>query len=263
MARSRSRSTGVSAAENCGRAGINHAAVIFDLDDTLIDNHFKYLAADIKALNVVFRALGTQAPEPDTILRRADEIDRHSVETASPEEKFTLNRFPRAWVCVYEELCGVLGLAPRRDVREKVYRAAASAFTPPFPLVPGARRVLQILKKRGNPLYLLTMGDVALQREKIARTALTEFFTEIFIAVHDKKDFMARVASSHGKEATVMVGNSLRSDINPALRAGIHAVHIPRSTWSREKEPPVSCHFHRVEHIGLLPRFLDGLHRKN
>jgi len=237
------------------------AAVIFDLDDTLIDNHYKYLAADIAALNVVFRALGTQAPEPAAILHRADALDRRMVESAGPEEKFVLERFPSAWVKTYEELSAECGLPVKEEIRRRVYAAAWRVFRPPFPMVPWAASTLEKLKGRGIALHLVTLGVDSHQRTKVARTGLAAFFQSITVAVCEKQHAMASIADRYGRHGTVMVGNSLRSDINPALRAGIHAVLIPRSTWSREREEPVSDGYHRLDDIRGLPRFLDHLGR--
>jgi putative hydrolase of the HAD superfamily len=234
-------------------------AILFDLDDTLIDNHFKYLEADIAALRIVFKALGTQAPEPGAILRRADEIDRHMVEIGEPAEKFVLERFPTAWVRAYEELCAENGARVRPGIRERVYRAAFRAFRPPFPLVPFAKATLEKLRRRGFVLHLVTLGVDAHQRAKIVSTGLEPLFESITVTVCDKEKALAAHADRYGAEATVMVGNSLRSDINPALRLGLHAVHIPRSTWSREWVEPVSGDYHRLEDIRRLPALLERM----
>jgi putative hydrolase of the HAD superfamily len=92
---------------------------------------------------------------------------------------------------------------------------------------------------------LFTKGDKEEQRLKIDRSGLATYFRHT--AVVKEKDTAAyrRLASERGfdPERTWMIGNSPKSDINPALAAGLKAVYVPHPrTWTLEHEEIPETH---------------------
>ena len=72
-----------------------------------------------------------------------------------------------------------------------------------------------------------------------------------------RSEIYARIFAQHtdGADRTVMVGNSLRSDILPALAAGSYAIYVPHDmTWSYEQadEPVDHQRYRKIPHIGTL-----------
>ena len=110
--------------------------------------------------------------------------------------------------------------------------------TQPLQLLEGVRETLEYLAPR-HDLVLLTKGDVEEQKLKVERSGIEAFFRQVVIV--QEKDIAAyhRVVSEVGVDPqhTWMIGNSPRSDINPALAAGLNAVYIPHPhTWHFEHE---------------------------
>ena len=106
-------------------------------------------------------------------------------------------------------------------------------------------------------LILVTKGDVFDQERKLAASGLAGYFAAVEIVADKTADTYARIFERHsdGAARTVMVGNSLRSDILPALAAGAHAVYVPHDlTWSYEhaEEPRDEPRYARIEHLGQL-----------
>ena len=108
----------------------------------------------------------------------------------------------------------------------------------PLQLLDGVRETLDYLSPR-HDLILLTKGDAEEQKLKVERSGIEGFFRRVVIV--PEKD----VATYHsvvselqvGPKHTWMVGNSPRSDINPALAAGLNAFYIPHPhTWHLEHE---------------------------
>ncbi|MDQ6883985.1 MAG: HAD hydrolase-like protein [Candidatus Dormibacteraeota bacterium] len=111
-------------------------------------------------------------------------------------------------------------------------------------LLPAVGETLAYLEDR-HRLLLLTKGDAEEQRLKVDRSGLAAHFADVVIV--REKDINAYrdlvVAYRLEPTRTWMVGNSPRSDINPALAAGLHAVFIPHPhTWRLEHEaiPPAN-----------------------
>jgi putative hydrolase of the HAD superfamily len=113
-------------------------------------------------------------------------------------------------------------------------------------------------------LVLITKGDLFDQERKIAASGLGEHFHAVEI-VHEKtSETYQTLFARHGDGAAraMMVGNSLKSDILPALQAGSHAVHVPYElTWALEHadKPVDHDRFHQVAHLGELAEMLARL----
>jgi putative hydrolase of the HAD superfamily len=121
---------------------------------------------------------------------------------------------------------------------EQVRRFGEQIRSQPLQLLEGVRETLDYLSTR-HDLVLLTKGDVEEQKLKVERSGIEECFRQVVIV--QEKD----VATYHhvvselklDPKRTWMVGNSPRSDINPALAAGLNAVFIPHPhTWHLEHE---------------------------
>jgi putative hydrolase of the HAD superfamily len=113
----------------------------------------------------------------------------------------------------------------------------------PVELLPEVRETLEALSAR-YPLILITKGDLFDQERKLAASGLAELFHAVEIVSDKSASTYVRVftARGNGPDRALMVGNSLRSDILPALEAGAFAVHIPHDlTWTYEHvEEPVN-----------------------
>jgi putative hydrolase of the HAD superfamily len=103
----------------------------------------------------------------------------------------------------------------------------------PPPLFDGVRATLTQLSQKYR-LYLLTKGQYDEQKDKIDKSGLQPLFEELFI-VAEKVDALYRMLLERHQwqaDETCMIGNSPKSDINPALNMGMHAVYIPyEHTW--------------------------------
>jgi putative hydrolase of the HAD superfamily len=133
----------------------------------------------------------------------------------------------------------------------------------PVELLEGVRDTVESLAANYR-LMLLTKGDLFDQESKLARSGLGDFFSAVEIVSAKNAATYRAVMKRHGvaPEQFVMVGNSLRSDVLPALEAGGMAVHIPYElTWAHERleaEALVGKEFAVLERISLLPEWVKG-----
>jgi putative hydrolase of the HAD superfamily len=131
----------------------------------------------------------------------------------------------------------------------------------PVELLDGVREVVEELA-RTFPLILLTKGDLLHQETKLARSGLGAHFRGIEVVSEKDAPVYRQVMSRYGvrPERFVMVGNSLRSDILPAIEAGGHAVYVPYEvTWVHEQVPAEqlqTVQFHAIANIRELPALL-------
>ena len=109
---------------------------------------------------------------------------------------------------------------------------------PPIEFLDGVTETLPWLGERFR-LFLLTKGDQEVQVSKLERSGLAHHFEGVHVVQEKDDEVLKGLMVDYGlqPEMTWMVGNSPRSDINPALEVGIGAVHIPHSnTWSFERQ---------------------------
>lgn len=106
----------------------------------------------------------------------------------------------------------------------------------PVELLPGIREAVQAVAQE-TPVVLITKGDLFHQEKKVEQSGLTELFHRIEIVSEKTPASYRRVLDQFDLPSAcfLMVGNSLRSDIEPVLRLGGFGIHMPyRVTWSHE-----------------------------
>ena len=116
----------------------------------------------------------------------------------------------------------------------------------------------------GYRLVLITKGDLMHQEQKLAASGLGDLFVAVEIVSEKNASTYARVFERHGTGAAeaAMCGNSLRSDILPALEAGAFAAHIPYPlTWAHEMAEPPAGHprFAELASISEFPAWAKSL----
>jgi len=141
--------------------------------------------------------------------------------------------------------------------------AGRELLTYPIETLPYVDAALADLQERYR-LILVTKGDLFDQERKLAASGLAELFSAIEIVANKDAKTYTRIFGSHtdGPKHTVMVGNSLRSDILPALEAGAYAVYVPHDlTWSYEQadEPEDEARYARIAHLGQLHAAIEQM----
>jgi putative hydrolase of the HAD superfamily len=201
--------------------------VIFDLDDTLIHCN-KYFNDVLRRFAEQMQRWFPGIPE-DVILRKQLEFDLEGVH----RHGFKKERFPLSLIETYDHFCQLSGKKPILAEKEWLFELGHDVYEQQFEPYPHMRETLEILKERGSRLCLFTGGDPLVQKRKIEQLDLHSFFEQrIYIVQHKNTTAMRQVVRETGGDplATWMVGNSARTDILPALEAGIHAIHIPNET---------------------------------
>jgi putative hydrolase of the HAD superfamily len=133
----------------------------------------------------------------------------------------------------------------------------------PIEILPGVRETLERTAERYR-IILITKGDLLDQEQKLARSNLGDLFQAVEI-VSDKSPLTyQRIFARHGDgpERSMMVGNSLKSDVVPAIEVGSWGVFIPHElTWSMEHAdaPKDAPRFRQLERIDELTRLLAEL----
>lgn len=203
------------------------SAVVFDGDDTLWKTEELYDDARSKARAIVSRA-GLDGAQWEAIEQR---LDLENVGTLG----YSPDRFPTSCVQAYELLCREAGRAPAFS--QSVARAARSVFEAEAQVMPDAHQTLAALRRSGLRLALLTKGDRLIQKRRVQRSGLRNLFDLVRIVDEKSPAEIRQVVSALGVSAdrAWMVGNSMRSDVLPALAAGLRAIWIDAHVWEHER----------------------------
>ena len=131
---------------------------------------------------------------------------------------------------------------------------------PTTPLPEVEETLKRLAEQRRYRLVVFTKGELMDQESKLQRSGLEQYFSHMETVSNKSEREYRQLCENLGvaPEQTVMIGNSFRSDIAPALAAGAWAVHIPyHVVWAMEKSEEFPHErLHKIEHfseiIGLL-----------
>ncbi len=223
----------------------------FDADDTLWQNEQFF-----KLTQERFAGLLKEHAEPEHIGARLLEAERRNLKHYGYGIKgFTLSMIETA-------LEVTEGRAPASVVQE-ILGFGREMLAHPVETLPQARETLE--KLAGDyRIVLITKGDLFDQERKLAQSGLGELFDAVEIVSEKSAATYERLFARHGDGAAraMMVGNSLRSDVIPAIEAGGWGVFVPHAlTWTLEhaEEPAEAPRFRRLAHLGELPSLIEEI----
>ena len=227
------------------------STIAFDADDTLWSNEHIFHLTEER-----FRGLLSSHTDISTLSNSLLETERRNLGYYGYGIKgFTLSMIETAI-----EVTG--GQIPASDIQEIIHagREMQDHPTAPFPHV---EEVLKSLKGKYR-LLVITKGDLFDQERKIAQSGLGDYFDGVEIVSEKTADTYKTIFQSYGDgpKRSMMIGNSLKSDIHPALDAGAYGVHIPHDlTWAMEhaEKPENTDRFYQLKSINELSGLLDIL----
>jgi putative hydrolase of the HAD superfamily len=197
--------------------------LIIDADDTLWENNIYFE----QAIHSFITFLNHSRLSREEVRAVLDEVERLM--------GYGSANFTKSLVETYRRLA-------ENDLREEdieqVRRFGEQIRNQPLQLLEGVRETLDYLSPR-HDLFLLTKGDSEEQKFKVERSGIEDYFKQVIIVPEKDVTTYHHVISELqiDPQRTWMIGNSPRSDINPALAAGLNAVFIPHPhTWHVEHE---------------------------
>lgn len=220
----------------------------FDADDTLWQNEQFYRFTERE-----FAGLLNEHGDHDAISARLLEAERRNLGLYG----FGIKGFTLSMI---ETAIEVTDNAVPAEVIGKILAIGRDLLAHPVETLPGAADVLAQLAGRFT-LVLVTKGDLFDQERKLAQSGLGDLFNAVEIVSDKKPATYQNVFSRHGDgpARAMMVGNSLKSDVIPAIEAGSWGVYVPHElTWSLEhaEAPRTAARFREIAELTALPDLL-------
>lgn len=232
-------------------AGHELTTIGFDADDTLWQNEQFFRLTEKR-----FAGLLAEHGEAEHISARLLEAERRNLAVYG----FGIKGFTLSMIETAIEISG--GRVPG-SVVAGILAAGREMLSHPIEPLAHARETVEKLAGSYR-LVLITKGDLFDQERKLAQSGLGDLFDAVEIVSDKSATTYARIFSRHGDgpEKSMMVGNSLKSDVVPAIDAGGWGVHVPHElTWVLEHvEPPRAApRFRQIADLGELPRLIESI----
>lgn len=216
----------------------------FDADDTLWENEQFFRMTQER-----FAALLADFAEPEHLAERLLAAEKRNLGHYGFGIKgFVLSMIETAIEVTEERV-------PAKVIGDLI-EAGQEMLRHPIELLPGVRETVERLAGQFR-IVLITKGDLLDQERKLAQSGLGELFDGVEILSEKTAQSYDDIFSRHGQgpAQALMVGNSMRSDVLPALEAGAWGVHVPHEmTWQLEQADSPDGHprFHRITRLDEL-----------
>jgi putative hydrolase of the HAD superfamily len=226
----------------------------FDADDTLWGHEAYYQFTQEQ-----FALLLAEFVGPEVTERRLLEVERRNLAVYGYGVKsFTLSMIETALEVTEGRIDG--------SVVQAILDRGRDLLAHPIEPLEGVRDTLVALTGLYR-LIVITKGDLFDQERKLAQSGLGEYFDAVDVVSEKTPEVYERLFARHGHGAArgMMIGNSLKSDILPALAAGAYGVHVPSSrNWALDHAdaPEGQARFMVIDRIADLVPLLDPRRRR-
>jgi putative hydrolase of the HAD superfamily len=199
--------------------------LLIDADDTLWENNVYFE----RAIAAFISYLNHHEYTPADVRQALNTAERETILSHG----YGLSSFTRSLLSCFQRLSP----APITDEkRQRIEGFARSIAEQEIELLPGVAETLADLATR-HRLILMTKGNQEEQADKVARSGLASYFSAVEIPAEKDPATYREVLHRHelSPRTSWMIGNSPKSDINPALAAGLNAVFLfHKDTWILE-----------------------------
>jgi putative hydrolase of the HAD superfamily len=206
---------------------LSSQTLLIDADDTLWENNVYFERAIARFISF----LNHHEFSPERVREVLNDVERDCI----LKHGYGLHSFAHALVDTFERLSVVPVTA---EAHAQIHSFAHAIADHPLEILPEVSETLEYLQQRHH-LILMTKGALLEQSGKVERSGLKQYFAAVEIVAEKDAAEYARVVEKYelAPDSAWMVGNSPKSDINPALAAGLNAVFVPHgTTWILEHE---------------------------
>ena len=203
--------------------------IFIDGDDTLWDTQSLYDRAIYTACEKV-RQKGLD------VARWAQAVHDAEVELM-PKFGFAKKRFSSALVHAYNSLCQQQGKKPRIQISDLIQTVGMQVFEKKAPMIVGATEMVKTVSAY-LPIYLVSAGPEDIQKKRMLDSGLEQFLIGYHFPAKKTGKVFGNLMSDLNVEPTTSwhIGNSVKSDVNPAREAGLNAILVGERGWAYDKD---------------------------
>lgn len=237
--------------------------ILFDLDNTLVRCMIYYTFTRKNIYKILSKESGFTIDEIENMFNEQES------ERTKKKDGFTkdalLDSVNSVRVKIYSKLKDLDADRANKfyesDTPLKLIQFAADVYDAPYTIYPDVIDTLKALKSRGYSMYCITKGDFYGQSKKASK--MPPLFDGLFVLPHKSKYTWNGVieTSQLDRTTTVVVGDSVKDDINPALEVGLKAIRVNRenTVWVGDPATETNSTVPEIKNFSELIAVLESL----
>ena len=223
----------------------------FDADDTLWHNERFFQLTQAR-----FAAMLSEFCDAPDLLDRLHQAERRNIK----QYGFCIKGFVLSMI---ETALDVTNNQVSGKVVAELIKAGKEMLAHPIELLPKARDAVEAARSQCK-VILITKGDLIDQERKLAQSGLGDMFDAVEIVSAKVPEVYARIFDHHGTgpKTGMMIGNSMKSDVNPMIESGGWGIYVPHGLqWEIEHAEPLLDHprYHEIETLAAFPELLNRI----
>ena len=234
--------------------------LFFDLDDTLVYCNKYFYAVTDQFLDLMCTWFQSYRVEAHDIRAVQAEHDIHGVQANG----FASEHFPQSLQQTYAHFSNETGRPQSQEEWDMLWKLGMSVYQTEVEPYPGMIDTLDQLREEEHELFLYTGGEAVIQQRKINQMRLNTYFGDrIFIRQHKTTEALHDILEQLkvNRQSAWMVGNSLRTDVVPALTNGLNAIYLKQpNEWAYnivEMTAQPKGAFYTIEKLIQVPNIIQ------
>lgn len=204
--------------------------LIWDFDDTIVKTNVEFEVTNTETAKIISKDLFGEIKDIEKIRQHQRMLDLEMVKKYG----FTPQRYLLSWITTYQEIAKSVGKSPISSTIDQITETIKDLYIRKYENLPHSIDVLKQLKEECYSMIILTAGVEEVQKRKVAESGAIDYVDEIYVYAKKTPDTLKEIINKHEALDYVMIGNSLKSDIHPALENGIWGFHVERGTWEAD-----------------------------
>lgn len=233
---------------------LKNILLIWDFDDTIVKTNIEFEKTNKEAAKIIANVIYESEKIIKEILILQRKIDFELI----PTYGFVPQRYIDSWMKTYKFYAKKENRPILPSVKNKILNTIQDVYVRKYREIPYAVDTLTRLKEMGYPMVILTAGVDSVQRRRIKEAGIEDLMDNIYVRLNKTPEELREVIDNHSADDYVMIGNSLKTDIYPALENDIWGFHVERRTWSAD-DYPIDQNHSKYVHLNSITQVPDKL----
>ncbi|MCQ6279617.1 HAD family hydrolase [Bacillus sp. EB600] len=204
--------------------------LIWDFDDTIVQTYVEFEKTNQQAAEIIARDVYGEIRNVQEIKSYQRKIDVEMISSYG----FVPERFLIGWLDTYDHFLEENRKVENLSTKDEIQKTVKDVYLRKYHNVPGAISVLKQLKLEGYSSMILTAGVDRIQKRKIVESGANHYVDHVYVYPQKTPDTLKEIIRRHPASDYVMIGNSLKSDIYPALANDVWGFHYEQETWEAD-----------------------------
>jgi putative hydrolase of the HAD superfamily len=204
--------------------------LIWDFDDTIVQTNVEFEKTNQETAEVIAKAVYGKIIDVERIKTYQRKLDVEMVVIYG----FIPPRYLMSWLATYEHFAREAKLAVNPVTKELIEATINNLYIRQYENIPQSISVMKQLKQEGYSMIVLTAGQDEIQKRKVRESGAIDFVDEVLVYPRKTPETLQEVMEKFPAVHHAMIGNSLKSDIFPALENNAWGFHFERDTWEAD-----------------------------